>query len=79
MTDDEIKEDCLMKAGIDLGRYSYTEMTQIKDALRRYTQAKLKLLTIPVVAVPKGTLCKECGADVHGEPWYICRGCEEVQ
>jgi hypothetical protein len=35
-TDNEIKEDCLQEAGIDLGRYSYTEITQIKEALSRY-------------------------------------------
>ena len=39
MKEDEIKEDCLMESGMDLGRYSYTEMTQIKDAMRRYNQA----------------------------------------
>lgn len=44
MTGNEIKEDCLQEAGVDLGRYSYKEMTQIKDALRRYHSAKLKLL-----------------------------------
>ena len=44
MTDNEIKEDCLQEAGIDLGRYSHTELTEIKDALRRYHNAKLKLL-----------------------------------
>ncbi len=57
MTDNEIKEDCLQEAGIDLGRYSHTEMTEMKDALRRYHQAKLKLLGIADVVVPKGTLC----------------------
>jgi hypothetical protein len=46
MTDNELKEDCLQEAGIDLGRYSHTELTEIKDALRRYHQAKLKLLGI---------------------------------
>ena len=50
MTDNEIKEDCLKEAGIDLGRYSHTEMTEIKDALRRYLQAKLKLLGIADVS-----------------------------
>ena len=46
MTDNEIKEDCLQQAGIDLGRYGYKELTEIKDALRRYHNAKLKLLGI---------------------------------
>jgi hypothetical protein len=50
MTDNEIKENCLQEAGIDLGRYSHTEMTQIKDALRRYHNAKLKLLSIADVS-----------------------------
>jgi len=50
MTDNEIKEDCLQEAGIDLGRYSYNEMDQIKDALRRYHNAKLKLLSIADVS-----------------------------
>jgi len=50
MTDNEIKEDCLQEVGIDLGRYSYNEMAQIKDALRRYHNAKLKLLSIADVS-----------------------------
>tara|TARA_R110000822_G_scaffold7553_15_gene30946 strand:+ start:704 stop:997 length:294 start_codon:yes stop_codon:yes gene_type:complete len=50
MTDNEIKEDCLQEAGIDLGRYSHKELTEIKDALRRYHQAKLKLLGIADVS-----------------------------
>ncbi len=44
MTDNELKEHCLREAGIDLGRYSHTELTEIKDALHRYHNAKLKLL-----------------------------------
>ena len=50
MTDNEIKENCLQEAGIDLGRYSHTELTEIKDALRRYHNAKLKLLSIADVS-----------------------------
>lgn len=46
MTDNELKEHCLQEAGIDLGRYSYNELSVIKDALRRYHNAKLKLLSI---------------------------------
>ena len=46
MTDNEIKEDCLQEAGIDLGRYSHSELNEIKDALRRYHNTKLKLLGI---------------------------------
>ena len=55
MTDNEIKEDCLQEAGIDLGRYSYTELTEIKDALRRYHKTKLKLLGIADVNYCKPT------------------------
>jgi len=46
MIDNELKEHCLQEAGIDLGRYSYNELNVIKDALRRYHNAKLKLLSI---------------------------------
>lgn len=46
MTDNELKEHCLKEAGIDLGMYSYNELNVIKDALRRYHNAKLKLLNI---------------------------------
>jgi hypothetical protein len=53
MTDNEIKEECLKEAGINLGRYSYSELTEIKDALRRYHNAKLKLLGISVVSKTK--------------------------
>jgi hypothetical protein len=59
MTDNEIKEDCLQEAGIDLGRYSHTELTEIKDALRRYHQAKLKLLGIADVVEQSEQYC-EC-------------------
>lgn len=55
MTDNELKEDCLQEAGIDLGRYSYDELTNIKDALRRYSNAKLKLLGIADVVGSKPT------------------------
>lgn len=50
MTDNEIKEECLQEAGIDLGRYSHTELTEIKEALRSYHIAKLKLLPIQIVS-----------------------------
>jgi hypothetical protein len=50
MTDNEIKENCLQEAGIDLCRYSYKELNEIKDALRRYHDAKLKLLSISDVS-----------------------------
>lgn len=60
MTDNELKEDCLQEAGIDLGRYSHTEMTQIKDALRRYLNAKLKLLRIADVSGRSEQLVCSC-------------------
>jgi len=46
MEDNEIKEECLREAGIDLGRYSHKEITEIKEALRIYHNTKLKLLTL---------------------------------
>lgn len=51
MTDNELKEHCLQEAGIDLGRYSYNELNVIKDALRRYHNVKLKLLSLSDVSV----------------------------
>jgi hypothetical protein len=44
MKDNEIKEYCLQESGIDLGRYGHKELTEIKDALHKYHNAKLKLL-----------------------------------
>ena len=69
MTDNELKEHCLQEAGIDLGRYSYTQLTEIKDALRRYHNTKLKLLSIADVS---GSLLCDCGYMAENE---ICRGC----
>jgi NADH pyrophosphatase NudC (nudix superfamily) len=61
MTDNELKEHCLQEAGIDLGRYSYNELNVIKDALRRYHNAKLKLLSIAdVVGRSEQLPCGEC-------------------
>jgi len=61
MTDNELKEHCIQKAGIDLGRYSYNELNLIKDALRRYHNAKLKLLSISAVGGAKRNLvCPHC-------------------
>ena len=59
MTDDELKEHCLQESGIDLGRYSYNELNIIKDALRRYHNAKLKLFSISDV-VGQGEQFCEC-------------------
>jgi len=58
MTDNELKEYCLQEAGIDLGRYSYNELNAIKDALRRYHNAKLKLLSIDDVSSSTDLLTK---------------------
>jgi len=49
MTDKELKDECLIKAEIDLGRYSYNELTQIREAMRIYTECKLKVFAIPDV------------------------------
>ena len=79
MTDNEIKEYCLQEAGIDLGRYSYKELTEIKDALRRYHNTKLKLLSIADVIrcvchneIKTGTVsihcCNLCGKP--DEDWW---------
>jgi len=65
MTDNEIKEDCLQEAGIDLGRYSHKELTQIKDALRRYHNAKLKLISTEDVIGIKNSACPKC----HDKGW----------
>ena len=59
MTDNELKEECLQEAGIYLGRYSYSELIDIKDALRRYHEYKLKLLGIANVAGRSEQFC-EC-------------------
>jgi hypothetical protein len=75
MTDNEIKEECLTESGIDLGRYSHTELTQIKDALIRYHNVKLKLLGIPVVV---GMLCEHNWhhLDNHSDR-MICLKCDK--
>lgn len=59
MTDIELKEQCLQEVGVDLERYSYNELNLIKDALRRYHNAKLKLLSISDVVGRSEQFC-EC-------------------
>lgn len=52
MTDNELKDECMENAEIDLGRYSYKELTQIREAMRMYADLKLKLFAIPDVRLP---------------------------
>ena len=52
MTDNELKDECMENAEIDLRRYSNTELTQIRDAMRIYADRKLKLFAIPDVSNP---------------------------
>lgn len=49
MTDNELKDECLENAEIDLRRYSNKELTQIREAMRIYADCKLKLFAIPDV------------------------------
>lgn len=48
MTDIEIKEEVMRECGLLDGRYSFTEENEIKEAMRKYHQAKLNLLTTTV-------------------------------
>jgi hypothetical protein len=74
MTDNEIKEECLTESGIDLGRYSHTELTQIKDALIRYHNVKLKLLGI-VVVVGRSEKCGKCTESTGETKLWCCNHC----
>ena len=77
MTDNEIKEDCLQEAGIDLGRYSHSELNEIKDALRRYHNTKLKLLGIAdVVGQSEQLPCDRCNGKPENEAKNLCYDCE---
>ena len=49
MTDNELKDECMENAEIDLRRYSNNELTQIREAMRMYAARKLKLFAIPDV------------------------------
>ena len=72
MTDNELKENCLQEAGIDLGRYSYNELNLIKDALRRYHNAKLKLLSISdVVGQSEQLVCPDCKSKARLQNGFI--------
>lgn len=77
MTDNEIKEDCLQEAGIDLGRYSHSELIEIKNGLSRYHEAKLKLLGIGVVTHSKPTY-KTKNQLPDGWKVYKCTDCQEI-
>ena len=64
----------------DLGLF-FTHSTEddIKRIAELYHQAKLKLLDIPVVSVPKGTLCN-CNSITtdefrNGVNWRTCNTC----
>jgi hypothetical protein len=49
MNDKELKDECMENAEIDLRRYSNSELTQIREAMRMYAERKLKLFAIPDV------------------------------
>lgn len=78
MTDSELKDECMENAEIDLGRYSYKELTQIREAMRMYAERKLKLFAIPDVVGRSEQLC-DCDAplirtsDKGGEYCGICQ------
>ena len=56
MTDNELKDECMENAEIDLRRYSNKELTQIREAMRMYADRKLKLFAIPDVS----KCCSHC-------------------
>lgn len=49
MSDLDLKNECMEDAEIDLTRYSNSELTQIREAMRMYAERKLKLFAIPDV------------------------------
>ena len=64
MTDNELKDECMENAEIDLRRYSNKELTQIREAMRIYADRKLKLFAIPDVVGRSEQLvcdCSTCG------------------
>lgn len=77
MTDNELKDECMENAEIDLRRYSNNELTQIREAMRIYADRKLKLFAIPDVIksvcgqcetmFPKGrnNYCSCCGSKIY--------------
>jgi len=69
MEENEIKEDCLQESEIDLGRYSHSELTQIKDAMRRYHNTKLKIQNIPVV---NGSASMYYLKELENKEWAVC-------
>lgn len=49
MSDLDLKNECMEDADIDITRYSNSELTQIREAMRMYAERKLKLFDIPGV------------------------------
>lgn len=50
MSDLDLKNECMEDAEIDITRYSNSELTQIREAMRMYAERKLKLFAIPDVS-----------------------------
>ena len=77
MTDNELKDECMENAEIDLRRYSNNELTQIREAMRMYADRKLKLFAIPdVVGRSEQFYCtcsraKGLDHDEEGAPYCI--------
>ena len=73
MTDNELKNECMENAEIDLRRYSNKELTQIKEAMRIYADCKLKLFAIPDVVK------SVCDHDIRNfKDRQECEKCGEV-
>lgn len=83
MTDSELKDECMENAEIDLGRYSYKELTQIREAMRMYADRKLKLFAIPdVVGRSEQLGCPKCNGDMTGDgskSWCKNKNCDFVE
>jgi len=76
MTDNELKDECMENAEIDLRRYSNNELTQIREAMRMYADRKLKLFAIPDVMK---SVCDDCTAypfDERGKT-PLCKTCKD--
>ena len=46
MTEIELNNECIQNAGIDLKRYTYNELTAIREAMRIYSNRKLKIMKL---------------------------------
>jgi hypothetical protein len=80
MTDNELKDECMENAEIDLRRYSNTELTQIREAMRIYADRKLKLFAMPDVSESVCLLNRkfyEC--EVHRCSTYGCLNCGQYK